>query len=55
MVLLPLSVIVLFIGGMLGVMSMLARAPPLLLVTGLLLMCGGESRLPKLFSSKLVS
>ncbi|KAL7849676.1 hypothetical protein SRHO_G00190250 [Serrasalmus rhombeus] len=40
MVLLPLSVIVLFVGGMLGVMSMLARAHPLLLATGLLLMCG---------------
>lgn len=41
-VLLPLSVIVLFIGGMMGVMSILARAHRLLLATGLLLLCGSE-------------
>ncbi|XP_066497946.1 transmembrane protein 114 [Hoplias malabaricus] len=40
MVLLPLSVILLFIGGMLGVMSILSRALPLLLTTGVLLLCG---------------
>ncbi|XP_026858585.1 transmembrane protein 114 isoform X2 [Electrophorus electricus] len=39
-VLLPLSVIVLFIGGMLGVISMLAKAHLLLLATGALLLCG---------------
>uniref|UniRef100_A0A8C1VPX4 Transmembrane protein 114 n=1 Tax=Cyprinus carpio TaxID=7962 RepID=A0A8C1VPX4_CYPCA len=37
-VLLPLSVIVLFIGGMLGFISMLARAYLLLLLTGVLLL-----------------
>ncbi|XP_017340628.1 transmembrane protein 114 [Ictalurus punctatus] len=39
-VLLPLSVIVLFIGGMMGVISILARAHRLLLATGLLLLSG---------------
>ncbi|KAK2916244.1 hypothetical protein Q8A67_000618 [Cirrhinus molitorella] len=39
-VLLPLSVIVLFIGGMLGFISMLARAYLLLLLTGVLLLFG---------------
>ncbi|KAF5895192.1 transmembrane protein, partial [Clarias magur] len=39
-VLLPLSVIVLFVGGMMGVMSILARAHRLLLATGLLLLSG---------------
>ncbi|XP_067230114.1 transmembrane protein 114 isoform X3 [Chanodichthys erythropterus] len=37
-VLLPLSVIVLFVGGMLGFISMLARAYLLLLMTGVLLL-----------------
>lgn len=41
-VLLPLSVIVLFVGGMLGFISMLARAYLLLLMTGVLLLFGGE-------------
>ncbi len=41
-VLLPLSVILLFIGGMLGFISMLARAYLLLLLTGVLLLFGGE-------------
>ncbi|XP_060757105.1 transmembrane protein 114 [Neoarius graeffei] len=39
-VLLPLSVIILFLGGMMGVMSILARAHRLLLATGLLLLSG---------------
>ncbi|XP_076839549.1 transmembrane protein 114 isoform X2 [Brachyhypopomus gauderio] len=39
-VLLPLSVIVLFLAGMLGVISMLAKAHPLLRTTGVLLLCG---------------
>ncbi|XP_058261051.1 transmembrane protein 114 [Hemibagrus wyckioides] len=39
-VLLPVSVIVLFFGGMMGVMSILARAHRLLLATGLLLLSG---------------
>lgn len=43
-VLLPVSVIVLFFGGMMGVMSILARAHRLLLATGLLLLSG--SKLP---------
>ncbi|KAG1968263.1 transmembrane protein [Pimephales promelas] len=41
-VLLPLSVIVLFVGGMLGFIGMLARAYLLLLLTGVLLLFGGE-------------
>lgn len=44
-VLLPLSVIVLFVGGMLGFISMLARAYLLLLLTGVLLLFGGEYHL----------
>ncbi|TRY92882.1 hypothetical protein DNTS_009314 [Danionella cerebrum] len=39
-VLLPLSVIVLFVGGMLGFISLLARAYLLLLLTGVLLLFG---------------
>ncbi|XP_062875056.1 transmembrane protein 114 [Trichomycterus rosablanca] len=39
-VLLPLSVIILFIGGMMGVISILARAHQLLFITGLLLISG---------------
>uniref|UniRef100_A0A673IN18 Transmembrane protein 114-like n=1 Tax=Sinocyclocheilus rhinocerous TaxID=307959 RepID=A0A673IN18_9TELE len=42
-VLLPLSVIVLFIGGMLGFISMLARAYMLLLLTGVLLLLSFHS------------
>lgn len=42
LVLLPLSIIIMVVGGVLGIINLLARAHWLLVVTGILLIFGGK-------------